>query len=191
MNNELKIATILSKLFEPALLLSLSFVAVAVRFGVPFAQSLLWLFVLIGPVIAYRVWAKYRMGLDWDIHDRTKRIKPMGVLVGYLCIAGVILYRFEPRIVPIQVLFLVWTVGFLCITRYWTKISGHVGGDTLAVGMMILWYGWGFWPLLGIIPLVAWSRVVRKDHTIFQVILGAVYSWSLLLLVYKFSIFNY
>ena len=63
------------------------------------------------------------------------------------------------------------------------KISGHASVAALATGLIIQWFGWYWWPILLIVPLVAWARVVRRDHTVGQVIAGAVYSWGLIQLV--------
>jgi hypothetical protein len=135
------------------------------------------------PAVAYRLWAKYKDGLDWDIHDRMRRIKPMLFLLIFLAIATVVAGVIEPKLLSLLVIFLAWFIGFFIITAGWTKISGHTGGDALATGMVVASYGWQWWPILLIVPVVAWARVVRGDHTIFQVCLGAAYSWILLFAV--------
>lgn len=183
MNYSHKIATFISKLFEPALLIPVSFVLCAMRSGLSAQPSLLWMIVFTCPMLLYRVWAKKSKGLDWDMHKRESRIEPFTYLLGYLALTTLIIWIFEPLLLPIITLYCVWTVGFFIITALWTKISGHVGGDTLAIGMILQWFGNSFWPLLFIIPLMAWARVVRKDHTLFQVMLGASYS-TLVLVVF-------
>ena len=55
--------------------------------------------------------------------------------------------------------------GFSLITFFW-KISGHAFINALVTGYIIQWFGWSWWPVLLIVPLVSWSRVVRKDHTL-------------------------
>jgi hypothetical protein len=175
-----RVATFISHIFEPALLIPIAFLACTLKTGVPFVWACLWLLAFMVPTLWYRLWAKAKQGLDWDMHDRTKRIKPLLALVVFLVISLLIISILEPRLIGILTLFLVWISGFFLITAGWTKISGHTGGDALAVGMIVLWYGWNFWPLLLIVPIVAWARVVRKDHTVFQVILGATYSFLVL-----------
>jgi len=49
----------------------------------------------------------------------------------------------------------------------------------LATGVVIARYGWSWWPVFLSVPLVGWSRVVTKNHTIAQVIAGTMYSWAI------------
>jgi hypothetical protein len=179
-----KFATIISKVFEPAILLPLAFVACSIRIGVPLITSIFWLVIMFVPMLVYRLRLKNVQKIDWDIKNRSQRGKPLFLLFIFLVIVSGFVLIFEPRLLPFLILFLIWTIGFLCITKWGTKISGHVGGDALVTGMMIRWYGWGWWPVLLIVPLVGWARVVRKDHTLTQVIAGALYSWILVVLVY-------
>ncbi len=180
-------ATLLSIVFEPAILLAVSFLAVAVRGGLSFPIACVWMVGLMGPMVLYRLWAKKHHGLDWDMHKREDRIRPFLFLLGYLVIAGGVIWAVEPRLLPLLSLFLFWTLGFFSITAMWTKISGHVGGDMLAIGMIIQWYGYAWWPLMLIVPLVAWARVFRRDHTTHQVLLGFAYSVIILLIYRLFS----
>ncbi len=178
-----KIATIFSKVFEPIILLPIAFVLCSARVGVPILSSLFWLMIMIVPTMIYRFWMNKVHKIDWDIHDRKKRVKPLFLLVLFLGIMGFFIRVFEPRLLPFLMLSLIWVVGFLMVTTWVTKISGHTGGDALATGMMISWFGWAWWPVLLIVPLVGWSRVVRHDHTVLQVIAGALYSWILILIL--------
>ncbi|MCX6792395.1 MAG: hypothetical protein NT149_05165 [Candidatus Gottesmanbacteria bacterium] len=183
------IATVISRIFEPTILLPVAFVACAVRVGVSFEWSIFWLALMLVPTTVYRMVLKKVQKIDWDIQDRKKRVKPLTLLVCFLGSISVFVWVFEPRLLPLLVLFLVWVVGFLCVTTLVTKISGHAGGDALATGMIIHWFGWCLWPILFIVPLVGWARVVRRDHSVAQVIAGVVYSWTLIGIFTK--IFNF
>ncbi len=189
MNYLHKIATFFSKIFEPALLIPVSFILCAVKSGLSVPQSLFWMALLTFPMLAYRAWAKKAKGLDWDMHKRESRIEPFTYLLGYLALSTIVVWIFEPVLLPILTLYSVWTVGFFIITATWTKISGHVGGDMLAIGMVIQWFGIALWPLVLIIPLVAWARVIRKDHTTLQVCLGFVYS-TIIMVASSFFLMN-
>ena len=76
-------------------------------------------------------------------------------------------------------LFVVWFLGFFLISLFW-KISGHAGSIALATGLIIFWYGWNWWPALSLVLLMGWARVATKDHTVSQVVGGALYSWGLI-----------
>jgi membrane-associated phospholipid phosphatase len=57
------------------------------------------------------------------------------------------------------------------ITRYW-KISTHALGITAPLVVMVYLYGLQPVPFLVLIPLVGWSRVWLRAHTILQVVAG-------------------
>ncbi|MEK7119781.1 MAG: phosphatase PAP2 family protein [Patescibacteria group bacterium] len=180
-----KFATILSKIFDPMVGMAVVLLLALLRSGVSWAATFFWLFILIGPSIVMRVWAWLRHGLDWDIKDRRRRIVPFFILLVMIACDLVLLTLFAPvALFRLFLFFFVWTAGFFLITVFATKISGHAAGNALAAGLIILWYGWQWWPILLIVPLVGWARVVRRDHTVGQVIVGVLYSWSILLLFY-------
>lgn len=176
-----KTATIISHVFEPLVLMTGIGILAGFRAMLPPAllvQYMLFLFVLvIGPVVGFRIWFMRQQGMDWDMSNRKKRIKPLfiQILVLLLDLALVITWH-NPILTAFVVTFLLWLVGFAAVTTQW-KISGHAGIAALAAGMVILWYGWAWWPLLLCVPLVSWARVVRHDHTLAQVIVGSLYSW--------------
>lgn len=153
------IATLISRIFEPAILISIIFFVTT--------RSAFWLFVIIGPILGYRLWLKRKQNLDWDITDRKKRVMPLLFLCIFLILINMLVRVFAPRLFSLSVLFLLWTIGFFLITLKY-KISGHVAVATLFAL---------FWPVtFFIVPLVAWSRVVLKRHTKGEVTLGFFYS---------------
>ena len=180
---KIQLATVISRVFEPALTIALVFIAGAVHAGLSPIASVSGLAIVLGPTLVYRFWLKKARGIDWDIKHREQRVGPFLALLGFLAVAILIAWVVEPRLLWMFGIFFVWTVGFCIITASWTKISGHTGGNALAGGLMVFWYGWQWWPVLLSVPIVAWARVVRGDHTIAQVVQGAVYSWGLLILV--------
>ncbi|MBI3342707.1 hypothetical protein HY032_00940 [Candidatus Gottesmanbacteria bacterium] len=117
----------------------------------------------------------------WDIKNRADRPKAIAVLL-FVGLLNVTLARIfgNASLVNLFVFYELWLVGYLIISLKW-KISGHAGGIALATGLAIGWFGWRWWPILFFVPLIGWARVVTKDHTIAQVIAGALYSWCLLI----------
>jgi membrane-associated phospholipid phosphatase len=57
------------------------------------------------------------------------------------------------------------------ITRYW-KISTHALGISAPLVVMIYLYGLQPLPFLVLIPIVGWSRVWLRAHTVLQVVAG-------------------
>lgn len=177
------LATIVSRLFEPAILMAIIFLMGGLRLGVSFVEGLGWLAVVLVPTLSYRFWVKAKEHLDWDIKDRSRRIKPLIKLLIFFGSATVVVSIIEPRLVSLFLFFFLWAVGFFVITAFWTKISGHAAGSALATGLFVSWFGWTWWPVLLIVPLVSWARVVTKNHSVSQVIAGALYSWGLVALL--------
>lgn len=120
----------------------------------------------------------------WDISNRAHRPKALVILL-LLGIAYIILARIfgNAKLMHLFVLYELWMAGFFVISFFW-KISGHAGGIALAVGLLIAWYGWDWWPILLLVPLMGWARVVSKNHTVAQVTAGVLYSWGLLITFY-------
>lgn len=135
------------------------------------------------PVVLFRIFLvkSGRVG-DWDIHTRRERIGPLLALICVTLAAWWLTGRFgSPGLQWLFAVYAVWIFGFFMITLR-EKISGHVGITALAVGLLVKWYGWGWWPVLLLPVIVGWARVVRKDHTLRQAVLGGGYSLFILLL---------
>jgi membrane-associated phospholipid phosphatase len=114
----------------------------------------------------------------WDGHwvrERERRFVPLLMcLVSALVGLAILLLGDAPR----DVIALAWsmiTVLLACmlITRWW-KVSIHatVAGGSVATVTLI--YGWVMLVLVPLVVLVAWSRVVVRDHTFAQVVVGAL-----------------
>lgn len=180
-----KVATIFSRLFDPFITIGGVSVLAVFRsglsgwplviflFGVVFA-TILFLFVLLH-------WAVKKGHLsNWDLSNRKERILPLFIAMGVLVI-DVINARFfiNDFLVDLFILYIFWMMGFFLITLFW-KISGHAAGTTLAAGLLIRWIGWDAWPVILSIPLVSWARIVRKDHSVAQIVAGVLYSLAIL-----------
>ena len=181
------LATIISRVFEPYIVVLALAVIGAMHAGLQGGTLATYLlFFILGimlPIFVFRVWLVKKKGLTWDIHERKKRIKPLLALIAFALLDYVLIVQWHNSLLSrLFFIFLVWVIGFFAVTLFW-KISGHVGTIALATGLIISWFGWQWWPILLSVPLVAWSRVVRRDHTVGQVILGAIYSWGLVILL--------
>jgi len=176
-----KAATVISRLFDPL-------VTATVLMGIAFRVSgmetirMLLLFVsvyiLVVGIPIFLLVGGLRQGKisNWDLSERRERIVPMLVELCLILVSGMLMYHFgNAFLFHIVLVFFAWFTGFFAITLFW-KISGHVATNTLVAGILMGWFGVSLWPLLFIIPFIAWSRVVRKNHTVAQVIGGLLYS---------------
>lgn len=125
---------------------------------------------------------------NWDVSNRNERVKVLSGFLIFLFIDCLIVRLFgNPFLVKLFTLYIVWFLGFYCITLKW-KISGHTGVMTLAIGLLYQWYGSIVLPAVVLIPLIAWVRVRRRNHTVWQVVGGVGYSLAILLF---YGIFNF
>ena len=177
----MKIATLISRLFEPMMVLSVLVAVGAFRSGLE-GMALLQFFAILFfgmtvPVALFRYWiVKTGRVKDWDIHKRKERIKPLGTLVLFTFFFLFVVSRTtNPFLVTLFEVLLLWIVGFFLLSLK-IKASGHVGIITLAVLFAMQWYGVFAIPLFILPFLFAWARLIRKDHTLSEVVVGA--GWS-------------
>jgi membrane-associated phospholipid phosphatase len=114
----------------------------------------------------------------WDGHwvrDRAHRTVPLLMcLASGLAGMAIMLLGGAPR----EVIALAWAmiltlVACLVITRWW-KVSVHATVAGGAVAMVTLLYGPWLLLLAVLVALVCWARVAVADHTVAQVVVGAV-----------------
>jgi len=162
-----KIATLVSRVFDPFIMLAV--VCIVLLFHTPvFFPAFIGMVII--PFVLYGIAVKKKYVSDWDLRDRRERPRIIWPLVGIetACLLLFHLWFLMPILVSI--------IGFAIITHFW-KISGHALAAALATGIIVVTFGWVWWPILLIVPLVGWSRVIRKNHTVLQVFAGAVYAW--------------
>lgn len=145
------------------------------------------------PMAIILFWAK-KLGTDKDISNRSDRYMPLivGIIsyfIGFLICTAFNLDHF------LACLLLCYTINtgvILLITTRW-KISVHTTGLSGPVGALILLAG-PFGALFGVIyPVLIWSRVLLKKHTLSQAICGGVQGFFLTVLEMYFfmHIFNF
>lgn len=184
-NEESILARIVSEISEPMVV----FLAIALigawhvhLRGIAYASYALYI-VAVGVLVAVaRVRLMKVMHTNWDISNRAKRVRLLFLLLafGLLLFWSTFLWN-NAALSRFFSLFLVWLFGFFLITLR-IKISGHLAVLVLAIGLLVTWYELSLWVLAVLIPLVAWSRVKLRRHTILEVVLGAAYSLGVLIL---------
>jgi len=180
----LVIPTLVSRIFDPPVIVTLLTFIGVVKSELSH-RGLMTFAILIpfflGLPLGYFLWSlKTRQVSNWDVTNRKERLVPLAALLGFLTVDLFIISFFDnPFLLNMFFVYFLWTIGFLGITFFW-KISGHTGITTLAAGLLTQWFGWEFSLLFLCVPLVAWARIVRSDHTIYQVVAGVLYSLAIL-----------
>lgn len=173
-------STIVSRVFEPALVLPFLITVAAVHAGLAgdeLRSFYLFFFVaILLPIVGFRLWLAKKQGIVWDIPRRRDRILPFTALACYGAL-GYVFVRFWQNafLTHLFAVLLLWFVGLL-LTTLRIKISGHVATSSLASLLLVRWFGLSLAPTLLLVPLVAWARVTGKNHTLVEVILGAGFS---------------
>ena len=116
-----------------------------------------------------------KMHTDLDITDRTKRTVPLifaicSYLLGFL----ILLWYGAPDIVSVLMLIYGTNTMIILIINFYWKISIHAMGIAGPTAAFIFTFG-PVGIIVGlIIPLVMWSRLKLKKHTLAQVIAGSL-----------------
>ena len=173
-----RIATIISHIFNPFFVLIPIFIILT--YQSPHGMLAFICMALVPLVFYFGAW-KTKYISDLFITDRRERPKMLWPLV-VLEASGILIFQLWNGL-PI----LAAIIGFAIITHFW-KISGHAMAAALVTGTIVATYGWSYWPVLLIVPVVAWARVVRRDHTLAQVVAGALYSWTVLFVLNNYFV---
>ena len=200
---KLKIANLISTITNPPIIciplfliitLTLSFDTNGLNIGkfiVLEVVSLIFASLLPMAIILY--WAK-KLGTDKDISNRGDRYTPLivGIISYFIGFLVCLIFNLDHFLTALLLCYAVNTGVVLLITTKW-KISVHTTGLSGPVGALILLLG-PFGAAFGIIyPILIWSRVLLKKHTLAQAISGGVQGFFLTVLeMYLFvNLFNF
>ncbi len=130
-------------------------------------------FTSIGPML-YVLWLYSTDRItDLDMSVRSEREKVFGVFVICYVLGTLVMYlaRAPALLTASMAGYAAASLVVQYITRYW-KISTHALGITAPLVVMLYLYGEQPLPFLVLIPLVGWSRVWLRAHTVLQVLAG-------------------
>ena len=190
--NKLKIADRISTITNPPIItiplfaiicLTLSFTPEGFdlsKFIVLEVISLIFASLLPMAIILY--WAK-KLGTDKDISNRGDRYTPLivGIISYFIGFLISLIFNLDNFLTALLLCYSVNTGVVLIITTKW-KISVHTTGLSGPVGALILLLG-PFGAIFGVIyPVLIWSRVLLKKHTLAQAIAGGVQGFFLTVL---------
>ena len=133
------------------------------------------------------VWWGVRKGFftNLDVSDRRQRPK-LFLFAAAVCIIylAIVLYFGGPKIIYVGLGTLLVGIILAEIINLKVKASMHMAIFTaFSIAMGILNSGF-FWVLILMIPVVAWSRLRLKRHTMKEVVVGTVFGACIVLAVY-------
>lgn len=114
----------------------------------------------------------------WDGHhvrNREGRLLPLSLGLASTCVGlAILLFGHAPRtVVALDLAMLAVLIASIVITRWW-KVSLHAAVAGGAAVTLVLLFGPWLLVLVPVVALIAWSRVVLADHTVAQVLVGAL-----------------
>lgn len=178
-NNRL-LAEVISFITNPATVVIVSLAILTSYYASSTDQFWRWFgvgsFLLLGPSLVFAVYTWKKEGqIDIDMTNREDRIVPLmlsclGALFGS--------YLVQTRLVSPDLLLigyvLVAMLALLTIVTFVWKISLHTATLTAAISLLVIFRGADFaWLYLLIFP-VAWSRIILKQHTKLQLMVGSI-----------------
>jgi hypothetical protein len=173
-----RVARAITEASAPALLVVVQLLAIGAVSATRPAAGLAWaaviaVFVGVIPYTIVEVGVHRGALTDRNITRREQRMRPLLASMGSVTLGLVIAVLGAPwQLVALVAAILASLVAVTTITRWW-KVSAHsaVAAGTATVLMVV------FGPVLLVawpaVVAVAWSRVVLREHTVAQVIVGA------------------
>lgn len=189
------LAEIISWGFFPPIVATVFFVFLVFWYSSDLSEGFTWLvtvspFLIFFPLIFFAISYKLGWVSDIDLSERKERPVFLVVFVASLLLLSIFLY-----ILGVPEKFFIYVFSGLVmsalasiITLYW-KISFHTAITSSVITAILILGGLRFWPFIILVPLIGWSRVVLKKHTIWQVTGGALLAFGVTCII--FYLFGY
>ncbi|HTD32728.1 MAG TPA: phosphatase PAP2 family protein [Candidatus Elarobacter sp.] len=123
---------------------------------------------------------------DLDMSIRTERERVFIAFVVFYALGAVDLWLIHAPVIMTASMaaYAVSSLVVQWITRYW-KISTHALGITAPLVALTVLFGQRPAPFYVLIPLVGWSRVYLRAHTLLQVVAGTLLALGTTLLFFR------
>lgn len=170
-------ARLISNLFSPPLIALACIVVTAL--ATRSESSLFWILVFIAlliipPTIFVLTLVHRGMVSDFHLNIREERAWPLFAIFAYATTVFLVMYLAgAPKLMLIVTAAAILQILLvLVITLRW-KISGHCTSAAGLAFLTVALYGENVIPLTLIVPIIAWSRIRLRRHTISQTLAGS------------------
>jgi len=187
--NKVKIANIISTLTNPPIICIPLFLIICIILSFKqgsfdlnhfiIIEIISIIFTSILPMAIILFWAK-KLGTDKDISKRTDRFTPLitGIISYFIGFLITLTFNLDNFLTCLLLCYSINTGVVLLITTKW-KISVHTTGLSGPIAALTILSG-AYGAIFAILyPLVIWSRVILKKHTLTQAIAGGVQGFFL------------
>jgi len=172
-------------LVSPVLILLLSFKSTSSTLDAV-KWSLILIAVSILPIFSVIIYLVRSQKLEGPFINIRKQRTKIYLLAGVCASVSCIVFHYlgaPPILVATSVAGLSGVVVFMCVNLLW-KISLHTAFVTASVTALIILYG----PIVAVtvvlVPLIAWSRIELKHHSLAQVVAGALLAALIVVVVF-------
>ncbi|HVF69265.1 MAG TPA: hypothetical protein VNA13_01735 [Xanthomonadales bacterium] len=185
----LKLAAFISYVFNPLLILVLlPFVLVYEATG-DTQVSIFWtaytfiFLLLIAAFVLFGVRRKFFTNIDVSNRQQRPLLFYFLLFIALLYLGGLYLLH-APRILFIVTVSMIFGIGIVSGINTKIKASLHVATVAALILGLTIGYGGYYLLLLLLVPLVGWSRVKLKRHTVSETVVGGIVGSILLLAIY-------
>ncbi len=185
-----RIARIISNVLNPFILSTIVLLLLSFRDTASTVEALKWagitLAISVVPILIIAIWLVRRKKMD-SLFDNTNYQRRVVYLLA--SILGAIGCGLMWGLKAPELLAITFTTGFIELVvfmgiNYYWKISLHTAFTAATIMVVSLVYGVNaIWTVV-LLPLVAWSRIELKQHTVVQVIIAAVLAAGLVAAVF-------
>lgn len=170
------VASVVSEILGPPLLITILVVQVAVRFGVPPMQAIVAILSLaVAPYVL--TIALSRMGKVTDRYVANRKHRPIILLLMLvIVVAGLVALALMGATAPMLGLSAMAATALIVvaiISAFW-KISVHATIAAFFVGVQVILYGYAGLISIVVVPVVYWARLHLKLHTHAQLLGGVL-----------------
>jgi len=188
--NRKRIASLTSNILNPFLVSLVLILLLSFRATSSVLDALKWSLILIAlsifpvySVVIYMVRSGKLDGVFTNIRgQRTKIYLLAGVCASVGCVI-LLYFKAPPILVATVVAGLAAVVIFMSINLWW-KISLHTAFIAASITVLVILYGWIAAVALILVPLVGWARVELKQHSLVQVVTGAILAALITVIVF-------
>ncbi|ADJ26112.1 phosphoesterase PA-phosphatase related protein [Dehalogenimonas lykanthroporepellens BL-DC-9] len=189
--NTPRIANYISDILNPLVLSLIMLAVVSLNVTESFGQAVLW-FVLVTavtilPVLGVAIFLVRTGRMDALFSNRRHQRHRIYVIGLFFTVMSILLLNWleaPSAIIAVLVVSLITVVSFAAINLWW-KISVHTSTISAFVIIMHIFFGWWAVPTLALVPAMGWARVQLAQHTVGQVVAGALLSAIIVLVIFR------
>lgn len=183
--NKQKIARIISEIFNGFLTMMLAPILViflsTLSLNLKFFYSALYILL---PILLYLLLKKLGKVSDYDLTNRKERPIYFSLLTIFFGVLFFVLREYRVEYVTFVSLCLFAVSTAITIVTFFWKISGHMTYSTFLFCTLAYILSPYFFLMFLFTPLIAWSRIELKKHTLSQTIAGTLLTLAICSFIY-------